>query len=159
MLKKTIAPIYPPCQIRGDTSAPPCLRHSSVINKGEMLMRKIGPFALSHSFSFTSVMSHPVCCSHSWEKTALKEKRKPLFQQIPQTNREPLYIPLSSQPPLLLTESLPLSVLTASSLPPSISLHLSLSSPIHLSSPLSCSHSPSSSSSLRNLCKEIFPFP
>lgn len=126
MLKKTIAPIYPPCQIRGDTSAPPCLRHSSVINKGEMLMRKIGPFALSHSFSFTSVMSHPVCCSHSWEKNcSQREEEATIPANSPDKQRATLY-------PSLLTASSSSHRITASFcpyrlIPPSLHLTPSLS--------------------------------
>lgn len=123
-----------------------------------MLVKKTGPFAPSHSF--TSMMSHPVCCSHSWgkKKSSQREEGATFLANSPDKQRATLYPPLSSQPPLFLTESLLfLSLPPHPSLPPSHStLHLTISlpSPMHLSSPLSCTHSSSSSSSLA-LCSSL----
>lgn len=110
-----------------------------------MLVRKTGPFAPSHSFSFTSVMSRPVCCSHSWEKMLSKRRGSPYSSKFPrQTESHSIFLSLHSL--LFFSQNhclfLSLPLLPSPPLPHStLHLTISLPSPKHLSSTLSCTHS------------------
>lgn len=125
-----------------------------------MLVRTAQPFAPSHSFSFTSVMSLPVCCSRSWEKKAQKREEGATILAI-SLNRVPPHPFFPSQPPFF-PHRTAVSFTTDCFIPPSTST----SSPSHhLSSPppsiFPCSFlAPTFSSSCSaQPCESLFHFP
>lgn len=125
-----------------------------------MLVRKARPFAPNHFFSFTSVMSLPVCCSRSWEKKAQKREEGATFLAI-SLNRVPQhpFFPLSAS---CFSHRTAVCFTTDCFIPPSTST----SSPFrHLSPPPPCifpcsSLAPTFSSSCSaQPCESLFHFP
>lgn len=56
-----------------------------------MLVRKAGPFAPSHSFSCTSMMSYPVCCSYGPQRGSQREVGATILGNSPDRQRATLH--------------------------------------------------------------------